>query len=218
MWVCLLGCILMDHKRGWNEGQLGKIKMFKYETMIWRICYTSKAFTHVSVSKIPAKIPARNKTKIIQILSLTYPNPALGSYNTGLVVTENRDWCHHASNSIAGILKCYAASIINTWIGFKKLNSSNIIDLIHTFRQVWINHFPNVFNEWTFLLPCLLKPTNQKFHSPASFNMNSIAGFPLCIDQLLLGRASSGKFCGRQNQPFLNRLCMNFEYITKVLY
>ena len=33
---------------------------------------------------------------------------------------------------------------------------------------------------------------------------------------MLLGRASTGKLCGRQEQPFVNRVCMKFEYIMKV--
>ena len=29
---------------------------------------------------------------------------------------------------------------------------------------------------------------------------------------------TSDKLCGRQEQPFVNRVCMKFEYITKVPY
>ena len=63
----------------------------------------------------------------------------------------------------------------------------------------------------------ILKPKDQPFHSTASFNVISIAGIHFALHLLLLGRASSGKLCGCQEQLFVNRVCMNFEYITKVV-
>ena len=63
----------------------------------------------------------------------------------------------------------------------------------------------------------LLKPSDQPFHSLASFNVIYIAGihFPYIY---VVRLASSGKLCGRQEQPFVYRVCMKFGYITKVPY
>ena len=63
----------------------------------------------------------------------------------------------------------------------------------------------------------LLGPSDQPFYSPASFNVIYIyCWYPLCIH--LLGQASSEKPCGRQEQPIVNKVCIQFEYITKVRY
>ena len=66
-----------------------------------------------------------------------------------------------------------------------------------------------------FLLP---KPSDQPFHSPASFNVISIAGIHFAYISCYYVGQTSDKLCGRQEQTFVNRVCMKFEYITKVPY
>ena len=62
------------------------------------------------------------------------------------------------------------------------------------------------------------KPSDQPFHSPASFNVISIAGIHFAYISCCYVGQTSDKLCGRQEQPFVNRVCMKFEYITKVPY
>ena len=62
----------------------------------------------------------------------------------------------------------------------------------------------------------LLKPSDLPFHSPASLNVISIAGIPTLHTLVVARSGKSGKLCGRQEQLFVNRICMKFEYITKV--
>ena len=64
----------------------------------------------------------------------------------------------------------------------------------------------------------LLKPSDQPFHSPAYFNVISIAGIHFAYRSCFLSRASFGKLWGRHEQQFVNRICIKFEYITKVPY
>ena len=65
----------------------------------------------------------------------------------------------------------------------------------------------------------LLEPSDQPFHSPAYYNVISIAGIHFAyISCYYIGRASFGKPCGRQEQAIVNTVCIQFEYITKVRY
>ena len=74
-----------------------------------------------------------------------------------------------------------------------------------------IDRFRNVFKLMESFL--LRKPSDQQFHSPASFKID---GIPLCIHQLLLCWASAGKLCGRQEQSFVSRVCTKFEYMSPI--
>ena len=83
-------------------------------------------------------------------------------------------------------------------------------------KALWIGDFHNVFKLMDiFLLP---KPSDQPFHSPASFNVISIAGIHFAYISCCYVRQTSDKFCSHQEQPFVNRVCMKCEYITKVPY
>ena len=62
-----------------------------------------------------------------------------------------------------------------------------------------------------FLLP---KPSDQPFHSPASFNVISIAGIHFAYISCCYVGQTSDKLCGHQEQPFVNRVWMKFEYIN----
>ena len=48
--------------------------------------------------------------------------------------------------------------------------------------------------------------------------MISIAGIHFAYISCCYVGQTSDKLCGRQEQPFVNRVCMKFEYITKVPY
>ena len=70
-------------------------------------------------------------------------------------------------------------------------------------------------NKFIFFLP---KPSDRPFYSPASYNVISIAGIHFAYIRCCYVGQSSDKLCSRQEQPFVNRVCMKFEYITKVPY
>ena len=58
-----------------------------------------------------------------------------------------------------------------------------------------------------YLLP-KYKPGDQPFHSPASFNVISIAGIHFAYISCCYVGQTSDKLCGRQEQPFVNRVCI----------
>ena len=53
-----------------------------------------------------------------------------------------------------------------------------------------------------FFLP---EPSDQPFHSPASFNVISIAGIHFAYISCCYVRQTLDKLCGRQEQPFVNK-------------
>ena len=65
----------------------------------------------------------------------------------------------------------------------------------------------------------LLKLSDQPFHSPASFNVISITGIHFGYISCCKVEQALASFAVKiQEEPFVNRVCMKFEYITKVPY
>ena len=59
----------------------------------------------------------------------------------------------------------------------------------------------------------LLKFSDQQFHSPASYTIY-ITGIHLhTLVVFRLGKLWQAQLCGRQEKPFVNRVCIKFEYV-----
>ena len=84
------------------------------------------------------------------------------------------------------------------------------------YQNAYANALQNTFLEWMFLQP---KPSDQPFHSPASFNVISIAGIHFAYISCCYVEETSALRSSIIATVVNRGVCgMKFEYITKVPY